>query len=144
MGNIQTNKHYINYEDMQHFIKESQNSIIINTLNENEQKCLIIKTIPITEEVRIINNNIKKNLDLNIIIYGKNYSDPTIYNKYKQLKNLYFKNVYIYPGGLFEWLCLQDIFGNELFQTTSNELDILKYRPKSIMYQTKLLENPSF
>ena len=40
-------------------------------------------------------------------------------------------NVFIYSGGMFEWLCLQDIYGNELFPTTKKELDILKYKPIS-------------
>ena len=39
-------------------------------------------------------------------------------------------NVFIYSGGMFEWLCLQDIYGNELFQQ-QKELDILKYKPIS-------------
>ena len=125
---------------MQFFIKNTNNCIIINTLNDFEQNCLIKNTIPIFKEADIINKNMKNNLDLNIIIYGKNYSDQTIYKKYNQLKNLYFKNVYIYSGGLFEWLCLQDIYGNDLFQTNCNELDILKYKPKSLISQTKLLE----
>ena len=53
--------------------------------------------------------------------------------KYNQLMQLGFKNVYIYPGGLFEWLLLQDIYGNELFPTTNEEKDLLKYKsPKRI------------
>ena len=35
-----------------------------------------------------------------------------------------------YPGGVFEWLLLQDIYGNDNFPTTKKELDILKYKPK--------------
>jgi len=37
--------------------------------------------------------------------------------------------VHIYPGGIFEWLLLQDIYGDDMFKTTSKELDILKYKP---------------
>jgi hypothetical protein len=33
---------------------------------------------------------------------------------------------------MFEWLLLQDIFGNEEFQTTSREIDLLKYKGKKI------------
>ena len=53
--------------------------------------------------------------------------------KWEQLQTLGFKNVYIYAGGLFEWLCLQDIYGEEEFPTIGAELDILKYRPASIL-----------
>ena len=42
-----------------------------------------------------------------------------------------FTNIYIYAGGLFEWLCLQDIYGSSSFPTTKKELDILKYKQKS-------------
>ena len=53
--------------------------------------------------------------------------------KYTQLVNLGFVNVYIYPGGLFEWLCLQDIYGDDEFPTTNKELDILKYKPARLL-----------
>lgn len=38
---------------------------------------------------------------------------------------------------MFEWLLMQDIYGNDEFITTSNDLDILKY--KSISDINKLL-----
>ena len=44
-----------------------------------------------------------------------------------------FKNVYIYKGGLFEWLLLQDIYGKDLFPTTTEILDILRYKPENIL-----------
>ena len=70
------------------------------------------------EEEKIINHMLKNNTNKYIIIYGKNANDDTIYNKYEQLLKLGFMNVFIYSGGMFEWLCLQDIYGNELFSTT--------------------------
>ena len=57
--------------------------------------------------------------------------DENVIKQYNKLKKIGFQNVYIYFGGLFEWLCLQEIYGFELFPTTSNELDILKYKPVS-------------
>ena len=42
-----------------------------------------------------------------------------------------FEEVYLYPGGLFEWLCLQDIYSDDNFKTTMKELDILKFKPIS-------------
>ena len=66
----------------------------------------------------------------------------SIYDKYEQLVKLGFRNVYLYPGGMFEWLCLQDIYSSELFSTTKKELDILKYKPQSKL-NTYYLTNDS-
>ena len=49
--------------------------------------------------------------------------------KYLKLMELGFTNIYIYAGGLFEWLCLQDIYGEDEFPTTIKELDVLKFKP---------------
>jgi hypothetical protein len=68
---------------------------------------------------------------IKIIVYGKNTSESSPYKKVEQLMGLGFYNVYLYPGGLFEWLCLQDIYSSEEFPTTCKELDILKYKPVS-------------
>ena len=57
-----------------------------------------------------------------------NSCDNTLNTKCEQLNQLGFINIYVYPGGLFEWLLLQDIYGEELFQTTSKEIDHLKYK----------------
>lgn len=123
MGNYNTiNK--INYQDMQYAI--NNNFIIINTLEESNQKCLIKNTLSIKDEIEKLNN---KNLDKNsyIIIYGENSIDNLVIEKYNQLIKLGFTSIYIYIGGLFEWLLLQDIYGNEYFPTTSEEVDIIQY-----------------
>ena len=41
--------------------------------------------------------------------------------KYDQLIGLGFVNVFIYPGGLFEWLLLQDIYGYDNFPTQNKK-----------------------
>ena len=61
-------------------------------------------------------------------------------NKCKQITNLGFKYVYLYCGGLFEWLLLQEIYGREEFPTTNYTLDILKYKPNK-KFSVNLLEN---
>ena len=129
IGNASSIKR-INFEDMQYCIKNKEKFIIINTLPENEQECLIDTTILASEEVGIINEQID-NPTKNIIIYGKNCNDKKVDEKYKQIKGLGLYNLCIYTGGLFEWLCLQDIYGYDEFPTTSNELDLLKYKPIS-------------
>tara|TARA_E500000178_G_C16488541_1_gene516234 strand:- start:13 stop:402 length:390 start_codon:yes stop_codon:yes gene_type:complete len=129
MGNISSiNK--VNFEELQ-IIQNNyniNNTIIINTLHSNNQDCLILNTLSAINEEETINSLLKKNKKIKIIIYGKNYYDEKIYKKYTQLNNLGFKNIYIYIGGMFEWLCLQEIYGKELFKTTIIEKDILKYK----------------
>ena len=118
----------INFENVQNLNK--QNTILINTMLANEQECLILNTINLSEEEIIINKILKcKNNSMNIFIYGKNANDESVYKKYNQLTHLGFYNIYIYSGGLFEWLLLQDIYGDKEFKTTSKQLDILKYKP---------------
>ena len=139
MGNRQTSVKKANFEDIQFLLKNNLNhSLLINTLKDNEQGCLIKGTVNVKNEESIINANLNK-YDLKIIIYDKNSSQEHLYKKYHQLINLGFKDVYVYPGGVFEWLCLQDIYGQESFPTTSEELDILKYKPKSALTNNYLL-----
>ena len=125
MGNITFHK--INFEELQSKL-ENKDIVLINTLPNELQNCLIYRTIEANQEVEIINELIKKNKKKEIIIYGKNSADMLLFNKYKQLLKLGFINISVYTGGLFEWLLLQDIYGNELFKTTSDVLDILKYK----------------
>lgn len=133
MGNSQSIQK-INYEDVQYVIKTSENHILINTLNESDQECLIKNTINIHKEVELINNLIRiGNKQVKILIYGRNCNDEKLYTKYNQLSSLGFYNVYIYMGGLFEWLMLQDIYGDYEFPTTKKELDILKYKPNKVL-----------
>jgi len=134
MGNSQTSSIKINYEDVQFIIKNPEGHLLINTLAPSEQNCLILNTMNINNEENIINSCIKRGAkDIKIIIYGKNSNDEKILNKYNQLTSLGFHNVYIYTGGLFEWLMLQDIYGENEFPTTKKELDILKYKPNKVL-----------
>ena len=130
----------INCEDMQKACKNTNNYIIINTLDISMQQCLILNTTKIENEEALINSIIKKSKNKNIIIYGRNCNDENVYKKYQQLVRLGFTNVYVYVGGMFEWLLLQDIYGNDLFPTTSNELDILKYKSHRI-FDVQYIQN---
>ena len=133
MGNSQSIQK-VNFEDIQYVLKNNETHLLINTLTDSEQSCLIPNTISPKKEEDLINKflkNGKKNI--NIVVYGKNCNDEEIYKKYNQLYSLGFYNTYIYTGGLFEWLMLQDIYGNIEFPTTSKELDILKYKPHKIL-----------
>ena len=130
----------INFEDMQSVINNNYDTIIINTLDIGKQKCLIEGTIQIEHETKIVNEQLEKNKSIRIIVYGMNSTDETIVKKYDQLIGLGFTNVYIYLGGLFEWLLLQDIYGSALFPTTSIEKDFLKYKGRQ-QFNIRLLKN---
>ena len=139
MGNTQSMKK-INFEDVQLAYKNPEIYLLINTLSQSEQKCLILNTININQEEALINKYMNGDKNVRIIIYGRNSNDEKIYNKYKQLVGLGFVNVFVYLGGLFEWLMLQDIYGFEDFPTTVKQLDFLKYKPHQKL-NVALLEN---
>lgn len=127
MGNFQSIKK-ANFEDVQYAVTNRDNHIIITTMSTHET-CLIYGTVPFSAEEELINHLIsKKKKDILIIIYGRNTNDDSVIAKYKQLQGLGFYNICVYLGGMFEWLLLQDVYGSVNFQTTSRELDILKYK----------------
>lgn len=142
MGNSSSTLKKVNFEDIIDFQKNNDNSngILISTLPQNEQHCLIAKTIPSNNEESVINNALYYNKKNNIYIYGKNSHDMTIVSKAKQLVELGFSNVYVYVGGLFEWLLLQEIYGAENFKTKGEEIDILKYRPQKYFFNERHLQ----
>jgi hypothetical protein len=121
---------------MQDSIKQ-KNVIIINVIPHDEQDCLIQNTLPIHLEEKTINDIVQeyKTIEYNVILYGKNNADYSVLlKKNNQFIALGFLNVYIYLGGLFEWVLLQDIYGAENFPTTKCILDILKFRSKRILH----------
>lgn len=122
MGNIYSSFPMIHFEDLY------KQGVLIHTLPENEQTCLIHKTIKASEEITQMNHYLKHNKHIMIIIYGKNYRDKTIIKKFNQLKKLGFSNVHIYFGGMFEWLLLQEIYGYDNFKTDGTTLDILQFK----------------
>lgn len=122
----------IGFEDMKYAIKDEH--YIINTLPSFEQDCLIYGTIAYNKEEHIINNLIETNdKDRIIIIYGKHSADDSPQKKYNQLITYGFTRVYIYTGGLFEWLLLQDIYSFGEFPTTTICSDLLKYKVVSLL-----------
>lgn len=125
----------ITFEDMQSIINNNE-YIIINTLPLDQQRCLIKNTISGGDEERKLNEMLyNMNVpDKNIVVYGKNSHDDTVTQKASQLYQHGIKNIFVYNGGLFEWLLLQDIFGNDNFPTSENVLDILKYKPEKQIF----------
>tara|TARA_B100000963_G_scaffold269020_1_gene237153 strand:- start:3637 stop:4065 length:429 start_codon:yes stop_codon:yes gene_type:complete len=140
MGNT-TSTRKVNFEDVQYSMKNKNKFLLINTLESSRQNILIKNTLPIDKEEELINKLIKSNQNVNIIVYDENANAPNLMKKYNQLLGLGFINVFIYPGGLFEWLLLQDIYGYDNFPTTSQERDILKFKGKSVFNNYYLTNN---
>ena len=125
----------IGFEDMQYVIKNKATFLIINTMPITEQNCLIKNTISYQMEEATINSLIESlQFKRKIVVYGRNNCDLTVETKCKQLGSLGFIEVYIYEGGMFEWMLMQDVYGMEEFPTTSKVLDILKYKPTRTFY----------
>ena len=137
MGNQVSLVPKVSYEDIQMVVYRNSHvqhsTLLINTMPSTLQHCLIKTTLDIRFEERVINSLIHKTPNIMIIVYGKNSNDITILHKYDQLVKLGFTNVHIYTGGIFEWMLLHEIYGKELFKITKYEIDILRYRPKSVL-----------
>jgi hypothetical protein len=137
MGNQVSLIPKVSYEDIQMVVYRNSHvqhsTLLINTLPPSLQHCLIKTTVDIHFEERVVNTVIQKRPDIMIIVYGKNSNDITILHKYEQLVKLGFTNVHIYTGGIFEWMLLHEIYGKDLFKITRYEIDILRYRPKSVL-----------
>jgi hypothetical protein len=128
----------IGFEDVKYAIKT--NKLIINTLKITEQECLIYGTVPYEREEQIMNQLIENgDKEQVILIYGKHSSDETPQKKYNQLMKYGFQQVYIYNGGLFEWLLLQDIYSSQEFPTTSRCKDMLLFKPPSLLQSNNFL-----
>lgn len=133
--------HKIGFDDICYIVKTKTNPnvLLINTLPIQDQENIILGTISYQAEETTINNILtdytKKPSQYTIIIYGRNCSDDSVDKKYKQLLQLGFTNVFIYYGGMFEWMLLQDVYGTKYFPTTKNEeKDPLKYMAKRKLF----------
>jgi hypothetical protein len=103
--------------------------IIINTMSLTDQEILICRTTPAKEEEAALNHLLDtyQTANVRIVIYGRNSADTSVFVKQDQMRKLGFTHVYVYLGGLFEWLLLQDVYGEDAFPTTGKCVDILKY-----------------
>lgn len=130
----------IGFDDLLTAIKCPNDYIIINTISSLEQDCLISSTIPFNDEERLINELLTNYgyKTKKIVIYGKNAADVSTDKKAKQLISLGFHDVYLYAGGLFEWLLLQDVYGKNEFPTIGKQGDILKFKPPVLFRPSKV------
>ncbi len=129
----------VGFEDMKHAVSNPSKFIIINTLLGNDQDILIRGTIPLEREEMAINEQLTNYTapDLPIIVYGRNSCDLTVDAKQSQLRALGIKDVYVYTGGLFEWLLLGEVYGADEFKIENrghkHSIDILRYRATLIL-----------
>mgnify|MGYP000226777342 CR=1 FL=1 len=125
----------INFDTMINAIRQPDKFIIINVLPLHEQDCLISGTIDASQEEYILNQMIQSitTPDKKIIVYGKNCNDKTIDSKITQLQSLALNDIFVYKGGLFEWMLLQDIYGDTQFSTTRKVLDLLRFKPTTVI-----------
>jgi hypothetical protein len=135
MGIGKSHMQTVSFEDVQHASSMPDKYFIVCTMPPHEIHGLITGTIPIAQEEHIMNTALTQNKTkhVRIIIYGKHSKDESVLKKYTQLQQLGFGYIYIYPGGLFEWLLLQDIYGDQSFPTTTHITDILVYKPPEML-----------
>lgn len=126
----------IGFDDVKYAIKNPMNHLLINTLSLHLQENIIKGTISAIMEESVINKIIEEcdTGRIKVIIYGQNSVDESADKKAKQLISLGFTEVFLYSGGMFEWLLLQEIYGFSDFPTTliiekGKTVDLLKYRP---------------
>ena len=161
MGNeLSVNKTTLSFEDMEDIIQQldvnpslNSNLIIIHTLKEYEEHIHIKHTTHSKDEINLMNTHLNTNKNINICIYGKHHSDSTVMKKYEQLQEFGFTNISIYTGGLFEWLTLNQLYGEDtypihilnssLYNHNQNQiLDfMLKYKPEPNLYKLKYFMN---
>lgn len=148
MGGQQSSVTKIGFQDVQRVLREqsedrlTQSTLLLSTLQVNEQQCLIAGTRRAEEEEQVVNQLLKstQHANVSVVVYGKHGCDETACARAEQLRSLGFAKVYWYVGGLFEWLILQDMYGEKQFATSGKELDLLKYMPPMVMGRA-LLEN---
>lgn len=124
----------VGFEDVLHAIRAGPTKFIL--INTFEQDSMIQGTVSSDREETVINAQLTDYTkpDIPIIVYGRNSCDDSVDRKEKQLRALGVEEIYIYRGGMFEWLLLGDVFGSEefpVFKRNSGLVDILKFAPGS-------------
>jgi len=130
MGNVYSSFSSYTFVTLQQKIMCNYDFVLISTLPDSEQDCLIKNTIPANKETEFMNVLLNKDKKKEIIVYGRNHRDLKVTEKYNQLKKLGFTNVFIYFGGLFEWLLLHIVYKEFNFPIdgTFHEKELLSYK----------------
>lgn len=122
----------IGFEDVIRCVSDPDRFALIHTLSASDQTVLIKGTLLAIEEEGFVNEYLTKYVERpkTIVVYGRNCCDDSAGKKQAQLFSLGISDVYVYTGGLFEWLLLQDIYGHAEFPTNGLTPDLLAYRPE--------------
>jgi hypothetical protein len=122
----------IGFEDVLHALNRKDDYVLVNTLPLTNQSVLIKGTLAASEEEAFFDEYLNKYVEKTktVVLYGMNSCDTTVHEKRTQLLSLGISDIMVYSGGLFEWLLLQDIYGQTEFPTNSKAADLLIYRPK--------------
>lgn len=131
MGNYESAIKKVNFDDVI-MISLKNNHILIHVMEKEDEDLLIKGTLSINEEIEKMNSLLSsEKMNVTIVIYGKNTDDVSkVIGRYRQLHDMGFSNVYVYLGGLFEWLLLQEIYGNDEIKTNNIcKKNILDYKP---------------
>jgi hypothetical protein len=125
---------------LQEVIARRPNTFCINILSEVDQAVLIGNSLTATEELHQFKQFLDTDdLEKTVIVYGRDYMQlDALKEKQKKLVEMGFRSVHIYPGGLFEWLLLQDSYGTEHFPTRGYpNNDLLQYATKDPLVVSK-------
>ncbi len=131
MGTSQSSINYANYCDIQNAVRSGKT--VVHIMDVSDETILIKGTLTAYQEVEKINLWISNGaFDNEIYIYGYSNADfNKLLQRHKQLLGLGFHKVYIYFGGMFEWLLLRDVYGATEFPLDGlikgAMVDILKY-----------------
>ena len=122
----------IGFDDLLYCIRNPAKYVLIHTMSATE-RVLISGTLSVAEEEVFMNEYLSKYVEnqKTIVLYGRNSCDDSTRKKRAQLLSLGISDVYIYSGGMFEWVLLQDIYGASEFPTSEVVADIIAYRPQS-------------
>lgn len=63
-----------------------------------------------------------------VVFYGLNSTDSAPLHRWNNATQLGLENAHVYCGGMFEWLILGELYGNDMFPVTSIQDDLLKFK----------------
>jgi len=118
---------YVGYDKIRDFIKvcKFRKDMLLITTLPFDGLCIQGTVDSIEKEEQLINNALEsgKTGEMILFIYGKDCSDISPVKKAQQFIDLGFRNVYVYLGGIFEWVLLADLYGIEDFSVTGGNIN---------------------
>jgi len=101
--------------------------LLFNGLKKQYHSCIIPRTIPYSDMKKVIKNMKEENI---AVVYCANYSCNASH-KFAEKKLSHLETVYIYRGGVFEWLLLQKKYGKKKYPTSGDcNIEYMKHREK--------------